>query len=218
MRHSFCDRTVVLNKSGYKLGLVTSDMSHFNHLAANLSKFLNEILTKIFRNDENSIKDSNSFAKFIKNFEIFDDEIMVSLDIVNLFTNIPIDYTLNLIKDKLNECEMLRDITNLSINEILLLLRFCMKNTIFKFNNKVYHQIFGAPMGSSLSPIIAEILVQYIFKTAIKTCRNPPRIVKFFVDDSFLIIKKRHFQYFFTHKQFRKISRKHKIHFRIRKQ
>jgi hypothetical protein len=54
-------------------------------------------------------------------------------------------------------------------------------------------------MGSSLSPIIAEILVQYIFKTAIKTCRNPLRIAKFFVDDSFLIIKKRHFQYFFTH-------------------
>jgi RNase P protein component len=74
-----------------------------------------------------------------------------------------------------------------------------MKNTIFKFNNKVYHQIFGAPMGSSLSPIIAEILVQYMFKTAIKTCRNPPRIAKFFVDDSFLIIKKRHFQYFFNH-------------------
>ncbi len=47
---------------------------------------------------------------------------MVSLDIVNLFTNIPIEYTLNLIKDKLNECETLRDITNLSINEILLLL------------------------------------------------------------------------------------------------
>jgi hypothetical protein len=55
---------------------------------------------------------------------------MVSLDIVNLFTNISIDYTLNLIKDKLNECEMLRDITNLSINEILLLLRFCMKKTL----------------------------------------------------------------------------------------
>ncbi len=106
---------------------------------------------KIFRNDENSIKDSNSFAKFMKDFQIFDDEIMVSLDIVNLFTNIPIDYTLNLIKDKLNECEMLKDITNLSSNEILLLSRFCMKNTIFKFNNKIYHQIFGAPMGSTVA-------------------------------------------------------------------
>ncbi len=109
---------------------------------------MNEILTKIFRNNENSIKDSNSFAKFIKDFEIFDDDIMVSLDIVNLFTNIPIEYTLNLIKDKLNELEMLRDITNLSINEILLLLRFCIKNTIFEFNNKIYHQIFGAPIAS----------------------------------------------------------------------
>jgi hypothetical protein len=53
-------------------------------------------------------------------------------------------------------------------------------------------------MASSLSPIVAQILVQYILKTAIETCHNPPRIAKLFVD-SFLIIKKRHFQYFFNH-------------------
>ncbi len=48
-----------------------------------------------------------------------------------------------------------------------------MKNVIFEFSNKIDHQIFGAHMTNRLFPIIAEVLVQYIFKTAIKICRNP---------------------------------------------
>jgi hypothetical protein len=43
-------------------------------------------------------------------------------------------------------------------------------------------------MGCSLSPIIAEALVQHIFKTASINFSNPLRILQFFVD-SFLILK-----------------------------
>jgi hypothetical protein len=140
---------------------------------------LNHILSQIIRCDENSIRDSNEFAKFIQNFEISEDEIMASLDIINLFTNIPIEFTLKLIEKRIKNYTNLNDITDLNTVEIVSLLEFCMKNNIISFNNKFSLQIFGAPMGSSLSPIVAEALVQYIFKTAISTFHNPPRVVEY---------------------------------------
>jgi len=54
-------------------------------------------------------------------------------------------------------------------------------------------------MGCSLSPIIAEALVQHIFKTASSNFPNPPRVLKFFVDDSFLILKRSSLESFFDY-------------------
>jgi hypothetical protein len=73
---------------------------YFEHPCAKLTKHLSHILSQIMRCDENSIRDSNGFAKFIQNFEISEDEIMASLDIINLFTNIPIEFTLKIIRKK----------------------------------------------------------------------------------------------------------------------
>ncbi len=115
------------------------------------------------------------------------DEIMCSFDI-NLFTNISIEYTLNLIKCELINDVQLRDRADLSIKEIINLLKFCRYSTVITFNDKFYLQSGGCPMGCSLSPIIAEALVQHIFKTASINFSNPLRILQFFVD-SFLILK-----------------------------
>jgi len=35
-----------------------------------------------------------------------------------------------------------------------------MDSTFFTFNNKIYKQKFGTPMGSPLSPIIADLVLQ----------------------------------------------------------
>jgi len=39
-------------------------------------------------------------------------------------------------------------------------LKLILESTYFKFNNIIYKQKFGTPMGSPLSPIIAEIVLQ----------------------------------------------------------
>ena len=36
---------------------------------------------------------------------------------------------------------------------------FILNSTFFKFNNKFYNQVSGTPMGSSISPIIADIVM-----------------------------------------------------------
>ena len=123
---------------------------------------------------------------------------MISLDIVNLFTNIPIDKTLKIVQDKLSKDNSLDERTKLPISEIMFLIKFIMDNNYFSFDNKIYQQVSGAPMGCNLSPILAEALVSTIFEQAISN-NNNIKFCRFFVDDSFLIINYRHVDNFYKH-------------------
>jgi hypothetical protein len=91
----------------------------------------------------------------------------------------------------------LTDRSLLTPNKIYELLKLCTESSIFCFNGKFYSQLRGLPMGSNLSPLIAEATVQYVFNKASQTCTNPPRVLKWFVDDSFLIIDRKHLLAFF---------------------
>ena len=144
-----------------------------------LSKFLSELITPSIRNNLNSLKDSTEFAKIIKDFKIKNNEIMQSFDVVNLFTNIPIPFTLSLIQQKLINDLSLKDRTKIPVHEIITLIKLCLENIIFTFNNKIYQQITGAGMGCNLSPIVAECLVSYIFDRALNTFKNPPNSLNF---------------------------------------
>jgi hypothetical protein len=124
---------------------------------------------------------------------------MISLDIVNLFTNIPISDTIEIVREKLDLDKSIKERTNVPIDEIIDLINFCMMNTSFSFDGKFFQQKSGAPMGSNLSPIIAEALVSKIFELAIDKFEHKPKFLKFFVDDSFLIINNRFSQKFLDH-------------------
>ena len=57
----------------------------------NTSKFLTDILTPIQNLNGYSVSNSMDFTKQVANQEITEDEVMVSFDVVSLFTAIPVD-------------------------------------------------------------------------------------------------------------------------------
>ena len=65
----------------------------------NLNKYIANILKAYVRN--NNANNSTMFSNYIRNVPIKDDEIIVSFDVISLYTNIPITDTLNIIKDLL---------------------------------------------------------------------------------------------------------------------
>ena len=65
----------------------------------NLNKYIANILKAYVRN--NNANNSTTFSNYIRNVPIKDDEIIVSFDVISLYTNIPITDTLNIIKDLL---------------------------------------------------------------------------------------------------------------------
>ena len=75
---------------------------------------------------------------------------MASLDVESLFTNIPLEETINISCDSLfsNEAK----INNFNRNDFEKLLRMALQNNFFNFDGKIYKQNDGGAMGSLLGP------------------------------------------------------------------
>ena len=71
--------------------------------------------------------------------------------------------------------EKLNDRTVLSVQDIIELLGFCLHNTYFSFQNKFYEQVEGVPIGSPVSPIVANLYLESFERKAIASAINPPR-------------------------------------------
>ena len=175
------------HKPGFPLRPIVSSIGSALY---NTSKFLSDILSPIQNHNGYSVLNSSKFAKEVANMEISDDEVMVSFDVVSLFTAIPVDKACEYIRSKLNNDNTLRFRTSLSTDDIIFLLDFSLSNNYFVYNNCIYKQIHGCAMGCPVSPIVAILCMEVIEDVAISTSSVPLTIWKRYVDDSFVIVKK----------------------------
>ena len=82
---------------------------------------------------------------------------MASLDVDSLFTNIPLEETINICVDNLyNDNE---NPPNIPKHDFRNLLNIATKETFFMFNNIYYKQVDGVAMGSPLGPALANIFM-----------------------------------------------------------
>ena len=116
-----------------------------------------------------------------------------------LFTSVPIDPALKVIKDLLVKDNTLKERTVMDVEDIILLLEFCLKNTYFSFQGQFYEQVEGAAMGSPVSPIVANLYMEYLEQKALSTAPNPPKFWGRYVDDTFVIHKEANKQSFLQH-------------------
>ena len=133
-----------------------------------MSKNLVSILSSLRRNSF-SVKNSSDFAQQILQHSITSDEVMVSFDVKSLFTSIPVNLALNITNERLHQDQHLAERTNMSISNIMKLLEFVLKENYFKYDNIYYKQIFGCAMGSPISPVIADLVMEEIEEIAITT-------------------------------------------------
>ena len=163
-----------------------------------VSKHLVSILSPLRRN-RFSVKNSSEFAQQIRQQTVTSDEIMVSFDVKSLFTSIPVNLALTTTNERLHKDQHLADRANMSISNIMKLLEFVLKQNYFKHDNIYYKQIFGCAMGSPISPVIADLVMEEIEEIAITTARHPPKWWFRYVDDSHACLKKEHVHEFHQH-------------------
>ena len=126
----------------------------------NLNKYIANILKAHVKDENKNAKNSTTFFNYIRNVPIDDDEIMVSFDVISLYTNIPITDTLNIIKDYVNNDDQFNRKTAKPQDKFLDLLHLFVTNTWYTFNSQFYQQTDGVAIGDPASSTTAEIYMQ----------------------------------------------------------
>ena len=151
------------------------------------SKYLAKLLAPLAKS-KYTINNTKDFITYTKNLNIGEDEEMVSFDVSNLFTNVPLDFTIDLILKKVYGKRMLK--TKLKKPELKELLEMCTKEMHFTFNGKTYQQTDGVCMGSPLGPVLANVFMVYLEETIVPQLKDSMPEWRRYVDDTFTIVKK----------------------------
>lgn len=152
---------------------------------------LNKFNSMKLKFESASIKNSIEFVNKIKNEHINDNEMQLSFDIENMYPNVPITQSLDILNDWL----VSNNEDAAKVHELVKLTRLCMEENWFQFNGNFYKQNHGCCMGSPLSPFIANLFMSH-FETELKNDSNFPRIWHRYVDDVWAVIKKQKLRQF----------------------
>ena len=175
---------------------IISSIGTVTHATA---KELSRILKPLAGRSPHHVMNNMNFIESIKGIQLHPEECMVSYDVEALFTSVPVESAISIIKKHLEEDKELHQRTAMTVKQIPCPLEFCIKTTYFTFQGKMYEQVKGAAMGSPISPIVANLLMEDLETKALATAPSTPKIWKRFVDDTFTIIKKAHKDVFLDH-------------------
>ena len=142
-----------LHKDGHPVRLV---VSYTNALSTKLSKKLIPIV-KTLSNFQpvHSTKNTLQFVNNIKDMDIQDRAMVVSIGVKNLFPSVPVKEVVEITNNLLTQ----NNCNNLIKNDVLNLLSTCLTKNYFEFNNKIYDGGDSLAMGKPLSPSAAEIFM-----------------------------------------------------------
>jgi len=113
----------------------------------------------------------------------------ISLDVVSMYTNIPIDEGIQITIENLSTYSC--NLYGLTLDDIQQLMCFILKNNVFTFNNNYYQQIKGLAMGSRIAPTIAIVTMDKLERQTLHAHTFfTNHLFKRYVDDCLLLINK----------------------------
>ena len=105
-------------------------MSSCRSVTYGVAKALTKILKPLVGKSLHHINSTHDFVEQVKCITLAPGEYLSSYDVSALFTSVPVDPALRVIKDLLEKYPTLKDRTVLPVEDIILLLEFCLKNMI----------------------------------------------------------------------------------------
>ncbi|XP_070518872.1 uncharacterized protein [Cardiocondyla obscurior] len=124
-------------------------VSNIRGPAYQLARYLTKPLQELVGLNDSHIMNARDFVSKITDIGLNNIDILVSFDVVSLFTNVPIQETIDIIK-KFN---------NIPTN-LFPLIEHCLTFINFQFQEEFYEQTTGVAMESLISPIIATIYME----------------------------------------------------------
>ena len=97
------------------------------------SKAITDLLKPQVGKTTYHIKNPAQFSKQLRDLRLKEDEIMNSHDVVSLFTNVPINKAMVVIRNRLGDKTLINRM-NLTPDDVMSLLEFVMSTTYFHFD------------------------------------------------------------------------------------
>ena len=105
-----------------------------------LSRHITSLISPLAGKTDSYVRNSRHFVEVMRNLRVEEDEVLVSFNVSSLFTTVPVDKTVQVIRDRLQNDRTLSDRTTLSPNRVAELLEVCLKSTYFSHEGTFYEQ------------------------------------------------------------------------------
>ena len=165
-----------LHKNPLKLRPIISCTNGPTHTA---SALLDKLLQPYMKATKSYIKNSTDLIHILNHTKVPLEAYLITLDIESLYTNISHNEAI---------LSFLRIFAQHPQKVFLLdLLKYVLKNNIFKFDNLLFTQTCGLAMGTKLAPALATIYIGQIEETFLERRPKKPTLWVRYIDDVFLI-------------------------------
>ena len=133
----------------------------------NISKILDKILRPAVAKIPHRIHTVNGFIHELREVTQGQDFCLTSFDVVALYNNVDTVLMLDILPNILEETqhmwrEMVPTFKAVPIPDIVSMAKVVIQNTFFSYNNVVYSQLSGLPMGSCCSVAFAELFMNHV--------------------------------------------------------
>ena len=148
-----------------------------------ISAYVDTYLKKYTPRIPSHIKDTTHFLNILKHLEVQNTDLLVTIDVKSLYTNIPHTEGIAAITRMLEE-------TNLDTLQRMFITNLAyqvLTKNYFLFNGQIYRQIQGTAMGTKMAPNYAIIFMHYLEQNLINVSKLKPKTWLRFIDDIFMI-------------------------------
>jgi len=160
-------------------------VSSVNTALYSLASFLQDIISESLENSNKHTMNSFGLYNSLSGRQVRDSDMLISLDVISLFTNVPLDLAFESISKRWTYIEHNTKITE---KDFILAIKFVLSSTYFAFNNKIYKQTYGTPMGSPLSPVITDVVMQDLETACLNKINFQLTFYSRYVDDIVMVI------------------------------
>lgn len=146
----------------------------------NVSKFIEYYLKRKSNQHPAFLKDTDDFLSKIRSIETSPNDLLITLDVDNMYTNINVDQGIQAVREALD--------SPLSLYKYVLeLLEISLKTNDFQFNGDTFLQLCGTAMGRDYAPSVANIFMAKWECEALAKCPLKPKVYLRYLDDIFIV-------------------------------
>ena len=164
-----------------------------------VAKELSHIIKLLVGQSPHHTTNTQHFIQQLQGKWLETQQIITSYDVKVLLTSVPVQPSIQIAKQRLQQDSTLTQRTSMFILQITSLLEFCLTHTYFLFQGKYYEQVQGAAMGYPISSLIANIFIEDFEVKALMSIPHPMPFCSRVVDDTFVINKAEYSQDLLQH-------------------